>query len=259
MNDSYAIAQRPAPDRLLGVLGGMGPLAGAAFMTRLTQLTPATRDQEHIPAVLWSDPRVPDRTAALLGDGPSPLNHLLYGVERLVQAGATCIAIPCNTAHLWFEDLVRAVAVPFLHIVDATIDDLQRQGVRAGRVGVMGTAGTLKLRLYQERLEARGYECLLPTDEEVAALCMPAIALVKENRIAESYAPAATCVERLRERGAEAVLLGCTELPLALPSAARAAFGVPMSDSIDALAWAAIRWYAAAAASARSSAASASR
>ncbi len=240
------------------MLGGMGPLAGAAFMTRLTQLTPATRDQDHIPAVLWSDPRVPDRTAALLGDGPSPLPHLLYGVERLVRAGATCIAIPCNTAHLWFEDLVRAAPVPFLHIVDATIDDLQRQGVRAGRVGVMGTAGTLKLRLYQERLEAMGYECLLPTHEEIAALCMPAIALVKENRIAESYAPAAACVERLRERGADAVMLGCTELPIALPSASRAGFGVPMSDSIDALARAAIRWYGDAA-SARSSAGSVSR
>lgn len=253
------MGQETAPARLLGVLGGMGPLAGAAFMTRLVQLTPATRDQEHIPAVLWSDPRVPDRTAALLGDGPSPLPHLLYGVERLVQAGAACIAIPCNTAHLWFEDLVRAAPVPFLHIVEATIDDLHRQGVRTGRIGVMGTAGTLRLRLYQERLEARGYECLLPTDEEIAALCMPAIALVKENRVAESYAPAATCVERLVARGAEAVMLGCTELPLAIPPGARAAFGVPMSDSIDALARAAIRWYGETAASARSSAAPASR
>ncbi|MFZ5557390.1 MAG: aspartate/glutamate racemase family protein [Pseudomonadota bacterium] len=235
--------QQIAPGRLLGVLGGMGPLAGAAFMTRLIQLTPAVRDQEHVATVLWSDPRVPDRTAALLGDGPSPLPHLLYGVDRLVQAGAGCIVIPCNTAHLWFEDLVRATPVPFLHIVDAAIDDLERQGVRGRRIGVMGTAGTLKLRLYQERLEAKGYGCLVPNEEEIASLCMRSIALVKENRVGDSYAPAAACVERLVAKGAEAIMLGCTELPLALSPGTRAAFGVPMSDSIDALAKAAIRWY----------------
>lgn len=232
-----------APERLLGVLGGMGPLAGAAFMTRLTLLTPAARDQEHVATVLWSDPRVPDRTAALSGDGPSPLPHLLYGVERLVLAGAGCIVIACNTAHLWFEDLARAAPVPFLHIADAAIDDLKRQRVRGGRIGVMGTEGTLKLRLYQDRLEARGYECLVPTDEEIATLCMPAIALVKENRVADSFAPAAACIERLAARGARAILLGCTELPLAVPPQARGRFGVPMSDSIDALARAAIAWY----------------
>jgi aspartate racemase len=232
-----------APPRLLGVLGGMGPLAGAAFMTRLALLTPAARDQDHVPAVLWNDPRVPDRTAALLGGGPSPLPHLLYGVERLVHAGAGCIVIPCNTAHLWFEDLVRAAPVPFLHIADAAIDDLARQGVLGGRVGVMGTSGTLRLRLYQERLEARGYACLVPSDEEIDTLCMPAIARVKQNRVADGYAPAAACVERLLARGAQAIMLGCTELPLAVPPEARGRFGVPISDSIDALARAAIAWF----------------
>jgi aspartate racemase len=235
--------QQPvAPDRLLGVLGGMGPLAGAAFMVRLTQLTPAACDQEHVPAVLWSDPRIPDRTAALLGDGPSPLPHLLYGVDRLARLGVSCIVMPCNTAHLWFEDLVRAAPVPFLHIVDTAIEDLQRRGVGEGLIGVMGTAGTLKLRLYQERLEASGYQCLMPTDEEIATLCMPAIELVKGNRVGESFQPAATCAKRLAARGAQAIMLGCTELPLALPPESRASFGVPISDSIDALARAAIRW-----------------
>src|SRR5580658_3430472 len=92
-------------DKRLGVLGGMGPLASAQFMLRLTLLTPAERDQDHIPAVLWSDPRVPDRTAAMQGAGEDPLPWLLRGIAALRQAGCGAIAIPCNTAHGWYDPM----------------------------------------------------------------------------------------------------------------------------------------------------------
>src|SRR6201990_2931368 len=112
-------------ERLLGVLGGMGPLASAHFMLRLTLLTPATRDQAHIPAVLWSDPRVPDRTRGKLSGGDDPLPWLLRGVRGLKAAGCGAIAIPCNTAHGWYDDMA-AEGLPILHIVDAAADDLRQ-------------------------------------------------------------------------------------------------------------------------------------
>jgi aspartate racemase len=225
---------------MLGVLGGMGPLASAEFMRRLTLLTPAGRDQDHIPAVLWSDPRVPDRTAARLEGGPDPLPFLLRGLAGLEAAGCGAIAIPCNTAHGWFEAMQAATRLPILHIVDAAAEDLARAGIAAGPVGVMGTAGTLAMGLYQERLGARGYDCLVPEDAEMAALVTPAIARVKANDEAGSYAPLAEAARRLVARGARAVVLGCTEIPLGI--AAGPALPFPICDTLDALARAAIGW-----------------
>ncbi|ARP94096.1 glutamate racemase [Bordetella genomosp. 13] len=223
----------------LGILGGMGPLAGAQFALRLVALTPADSDQAHIPTLLRNDPRIPDRSTAYMADGPSPLPAMLEGIRFLEASGSQVIAIPCNTAHLWYDELAAAASVPVLHIVQAVVDDLKRQGVPNGRIGLMGTTATLALGLYQRHLEAAGYECIVPTPEEVEADCMGAIRAVKANRLEESSVPAVRCVNRLRDRGADAVVLGCTELPLAIPHALRAGLG-PLSDSIDALALAAI-------------------
>ena len=226
--------------KILGVLGGMGPLASAHFMLRLTLLTPADRDQDHIPSVLWSDPRVPDRTAARLAGGEDPLPMLLRGIAGLEAAGCGAIAIPCNTAHGWHAAMQAATDRPILHIVDATAAELIRLGVAAGPIGVMGTAATLAMRLYQQGLEGRGWSCLMPDATEMAQQVTPAIALVKANRVAEAYAPLAEVAQRLVMRGARAVVLGCTEIPLGM--AAGPALPFPVADSIDALARAAIGW-----------------
>ena len=227
-------------DRVLGVLGGMGPLASAQFMLRLTLLTPAERDQDHIPAVLWSDPRVPDRGAARDGTGPDPLPALVRGLQGLQAAGCGAVAIPCNTAHGWIEGMRAATALPILHIVDAAAADLRRLQVPPGPVGLMGTAATLAMRLYQDRLAALGWDCLVPEPDEMARLVTPAIALVKANRVSEAYAPLAEAATLLARRGAQAVVLGCTEIPLGI--AAGPALAVPVVDTIDALARAAVRW-----------------
>lgn len=235
----------PSPDfsgNVLGVLGGMGPLASAQFMLRLTLLTPAARDQEHIPAILWSDPRVPDRTRNRLDSGADPLPWLLHGIAGLRRAGCGAIAIPCNTAHGWFDAMQAAAGVPILHIVDAAATELRRLGVAPGTIGVMGTQATLDMRLYQDRLQHLGWDCIIPSGEEMDRCVTPAIAQVKANRVAEAYAPLAAVANRLAERGATAVVLGCTEIPLGIQAGPQDALLVPMVDTIDALARAAIAW-----------------
>ncbi|MDR3533518.1 MAG: amino acid racemase [Rhodopila sp.] len=229
-------------DKMLGVLGGMGPLASAQFMLRLTLLTPAGRDQDHIPAVLWSDPRIPDRSAARRGVGPDPLPWLMRGIDGLRAAGCGAIAIPCNTAHGWFEPMAQAAGLPILHIVDAAATDLRRIGITRGTIGLMGTAATLEMRLYQDRLEAQGWDCITPEPAQMERLVIPAIAAVKANQVAEAYAPLAEVVNSLASRGAAAVVLGCTEIPLGIQAGPAEALRVPVVDTIDALARAAIKW-----------------
>lgn len=224
---------------VLGVLGGMGPLAGATFASRLVALTPADRDQDHIPVILCNDPRVPDRSTARLGLGQDPLAAMLRGIRLLECAGAGLIAIPCNTAHLWYDQLAASTALPMLHIVESVADDLQKLGASRCRVGLMGTAATLQLGLYRAPLVRRGFT-VLETEPDELRLCTAAIDAVKANDAAAGFAPAAACIQRLVQRGAQAVVLGCTELPLAVPHAQRAAFDVLLTDSIDALARSAI-------------------
>jgi aspartate racemase len=232
----------PANDKVLGVLGGMGPLASAHFMVRLTLLTPATRDQDHIPTVLWSDPRVPDRTKGRLGGGADPLPFLLRGIAGLRRAGCGAIAIPCNTAHGWYEEMQAEAGCPILHIVEAAAAELQRLGIAGGLIGVMGTQGTLDMRLYQDRLGRLGWDCMTPTPEEMQRLVTPAIALVKANRVGEAYPSLAEAAQSLAARGASAVVLGCTEIPLGLQAGPAETLDVKLIDTIDALARAAIRW-----------------
>ena len=228
--------------KILGVLGGMGPLASAQFMLRLTLLTPAARDQDHIPAVLWSDPRVPDRVAAQRGTGPDVLPWLVHGLHGLAAAGCGAVAIPCNTAHGWIDGMRTASPLPILDIIDAAAQDLRRQGVAPGTIGVMGTEATLAMRLYQDRLKALGWPCLEPDAAEMAQFVTPAIASVKANRVAEAYAPLAKIIGRLRDRGATAIVLGCTEIPLGIQAGPWETLAVPVVDTIDALARASIAW-----------------
>lgn len=234
MNDADA--------KVLGVLGGMGPLASAHFMLRLTQLTPAAIDQQHIPAVLWSDPRVPDRSRARTANGSDPLPLLLSGIQGLRHAGCSAIVIPCNTAHGWYDEMLAAARCPILHIVDAAATDLRRLGVVSGPIGVMGTQATLDMQLYQSRLGGLGWSCLTPTNQEMEQSVSPAIALVKANRVEEAFAPASQVIRSLTNRGAKAVVLGCTELPLAVRGGVEGSLHIPIVDTIDALARAAIDW-----------------
>ena len=109
---------------MIGILGGMGPLATLDFFNKVLAATPAQGDADHVPLLIQSDPRIPSRPSAILGDGPSPLPALMAGRDRLVAAGATALAMPCNTAHFWFSDLSAGCPVPFIGIVDVCMTEL---------------------------------------------------------------------------------------------------------------------------------------
>lgn len=204
-------------DPTIGVLGGMGPAATLDFMSKVMALTPAKTDQEHLPMVVWSDPRVPDRTRAIVDFGsPSPVPLLKQGVARLETLGATVIAIPCNTAHHWFREIQLATKVPILHIADCAIAALLETGVSIEtRVGIMGTNGTLASGFYQQRLQEAGLTVVMPSPDVQETLVMPSIRAVKSRNIPLAQDLACRAALLLSQEGADTILLACTELPVA--------------------------------------------
>ena len=219
----------------LGILGGMGPAASAEFVNRLIAQTSASCDQEHIPFVLWSDPRVPDRSTSLRNKDDLPLSWLLNGIQGLKSAGCNCIVIPCNTAHFWFDEMKKQASwnSKIIHIVDSVVDALQCVNVTNSTIGIIGTQATIELGLYQYKLNKLGWNCITPTKEEMNTLVQPAINLIKANNNEAAQPLIMTVVNRLIDSGAKAVVLGCTELPLAVKQTEEK--GIPLINSIDSL------------------------
>jgi len=221
---------------VIGVLGGMGPLATVDFMHKVLAATPAATDQDHVPMLVSCIPQVPDRNAAFRGEGASPLDAMVASGRRLVAAGAGLVVMPCNTAHLWFDAVQAALGLPMIHIVDAALDEA---AVCDGPVGLLATDATLASGLYVNRRRHRPW--LLPTAGEVRDCVMPGIAAVKAGRLAEGGERLAAAAHALARRGASALVLGCTEIPLVL-DAGRAA--LPVIDATAALARRVVAWSA---------------
>jgi len=222
----------------LGILGGMGPAASAEFVSRLIKQTPATCDQEHVPFVLWNEPRIPDRSTSMQAGDNRPLLWLLQGIQALKTVGCDHIVIPCNSAHFWYDDMIK-MGVPITHIVDSIADQLRALGLDNTTIGIMGTQGTIEHGIYQHRLEQQGWRCIVPDRAEMDFFVQPAIDLIKAGKIGESQVLLMQVIHSLIDRGARAVVLGCTELPLSISVAS--VEGVPVVNSIDSLVQAVIK------------------
>ena len=223
---------------VIGILGGMGPLATADLYTKIIQRTAAGSDQEHIPVVIHADPRVPDRTAALLRGGEDPTPWLVHGAQALAAQGATFIVMPCNTAHAFLPRVQPDVERPFLSMIDAAADAVARDVPGARVVGLLATNGTIASDIYQRALRQRGLETIVPDDESQAERVMAAIATVKAGQYGrEATALLVEAADGLVARGAQVLLAACTEIPLVLRARDVSA---PLIDATDELARAAV-------------------
>ncbi|HET9128362.1 MAG TPA: amino acid racemase [Propionibacteriaceae bacterium] len=224
---------------IIGILGGMGPAATADFYAKLVSMTPGRRDQDHLRTVIWSDPTVPDRTEALLGHGPDPTPWLLHGARVLREAGATVIAIPCNTAHAFVPRIADRVDLPIIHMIGEVARQLSTERPAVNAVGLLATTGTARTGLYQKSLARSGIDVILPDATSQDTEVMAAIRAVKAGEGGQATAELFTlAVRRLIERGAQAVIAGCTEVPLGLTPEA---LPVPLIDPATVLARALIR------------------
>lgn len=223
------------PSPLIGILGGMGPQAGIDMAEKLIALTRAERDQDHLPFVLFSLPEsVPDRTAFLLGKYPvNPAYAIAAQFEKMAEMGVSTAVMACNTAHAGpiFDVVValleeRGVKLRILHLIQETIAHIRDRHAGMKRIGVLATQGTYLTRLYDQPLEEAGFEVVIP-DPEVrenkiqAAIYAPefGIKTAGGSVTAEASRRLNEAIRHLQERGAEAIILGCTELPLAVRTA----------------------------------------
>ena len=227
------------PDRLIGILGGMGPEATLDLYRYILALTPATKDQDHIRVLIYSNPKTPDRTKAIAEDGESPVNGLIESAMLLERAGAGIIAMPCNAAHYYLPDMQKKVGIPILDMIAETRKSLSRQLPSAKMVGVIASLGAVHSRVYQKSLNEAGIDVLMPNDAEQAAI-ENGIAQVKAGTHTQSVQETFQGIgSRLYRSGAAAVILGCTEVPLAFdPNCV----DYPTLNSTKILAEAAVDW-----------------
>lgn len=223
----------PARDEPVGVIGGLGPAATVHFMQRVLELTDAVRDQDHVDLIVWQHGSIPDRTAHLLGEGASPEPALVADAVALERAGARFVAIPCNTAVVWVEQIRAAVGIEVLDTVAETVAAARAAVPGLRRLGVLATDGTLHAGTYAGAAAAAGVELVLPSptvQDEVMSVIYDGV----KAGIAVPRARFDALVDHLRGRGAQAVALGCTELSVLAED-----LGVDdpsVIDSIDALA-----------------------
>ncbi|MCA0355664.1 MAG: amino acid racemase [Proteobacteria bacterium] len=210
--------------KVLGVLGGMGPAATLDFLAKLQAATPVSREQDHLRVLVDINPKVPDRNV----DGSAPGPVLAAMASGLRVSGAQVLAIACNTAHAYAED-VRASGLPLIDMLETAGLAARAQG--AGVVGVLGTS--LALGLYRDRFSQLGLEVVTLDDHEQVEF-MALLYRIKRGDVGQASRDAmAALAHRLINKGAQAVIAGCTEVPLVL---SQTELSTPFLDATQTLA-----------------------
>ena len=196
----------------VGVIGGVGPMATVYYMQRVIEMTKAGCDQEHINMLVFNDCDIPDRTAFITEKSPdNPLPVMVEDAKRLEAAGCEFVVIPCNTAHYFYDELERAVEIPVVNIVEETIRYAKARVQDLSCVGIMATTGTIVTGTYQKYAERAGLSFAVPDEDEQDLLMQ----IIYDGVKAGKPGPRADfdrVANHLRAKGAQCLILGCTEL-----------------------------------------------
>jgi aspartate racemase len=222
--------------KTIGILGGMGPRATIYLFDRIIQLTRAEKDSDHIPIIVYNNPKIPDRTESILHGGPSSLPFLIDGAKLLEKAGADLIIMPCITAHYYYPEIIKHIKIPFLHALEATALHIKTKLPALKKVGLLSTTGTIESGIFQDQMEKEGLEVVIP-DEEYRFKIMDAIYEndgIKAGFIEQPKKILLEVVSHLIEgKGSQAIIAGCTEIPLVLKPGD---FACPLIDPLKIIA-----------------------
>ena len=187
-------------------------------MQVLVKLTKVEKDQDHIPLIVFNNPKIPDRTAAIVRGGPSPLPHLVDSAILLEKAGADFILMPCVTAHYFYKEIVKYITIPFLHLLEESIRYVKRELGHMKRIGLLATDGTIQTGLFQELFNKNGIEIVVPK-KEGQNLIMEALYQKEGVKAGYKERPKEMILQVLQQLiqdKVEGVIAGCTEIPLVL-------------------------------------------
>jgi len=202
-------------EKVVGILGGMGPEATVDIFQKILRFTNAKRDQDHLHIIIDNNPKIPDRTESIKSGDRKIVSALKETAENIERAGADFIIMPCNTAHYFLDEIKSAVKIPIINMIEETV--LKVYESRISPVGILATIGTLQTGLYQKELEKNDIPFILP-DPLSQEIIMDAIINIKAGYDKKSIAKILYREsKKLKKRGAKAFILGCTEIPLAFP------------------------------------------
>lgn len=219
-------------EKIIGILGGMGPEATADLFLKIIKLTPAKRDQDHIQTLIYSNPKIPDRTSSILHNGPNPLPEMVESGKVLEKAGANFLVIPCNTAHYYLEDLQRHLKIPVFNMVKIAASEACRHpDIKIA--GLLATDGTVKSGIYHQYFTEKGVEVITPNSINQKKVMEAIYDYVKTGMLREGKQVVKGVAENLVKRGAELILCGCTEVSLILH---QGDLDVPVLDPVQLLA-----------------------
>ncbi len=228
-------------EKVIGILGGMGPEATLNLFKKIIQITPATRDQQHLRVIIYNNPKIPDRTDAILGKGENPVPMIVNTGLSLAKAGADLIVIPCISAHFFLEELRQKLNLPILSALDEVSSFITLNNPQIKSVGLLATKGTIHGGLFQKKLQDNNINTLVP-DSDSQELVMSAIYKIKSLKASHAREECnkilVDIANLLIKKGSQGIIAGCTEIPLALKSKD---LKVPLFDPILILAKAAVR------------------
>ena len=216
-------------EKILGVLGGLGPLATVYFMDLIVKMTEAKKDQEHISMIVLNHAAIPDRTEFILdASKPNPLPMMIEDAKKLQSAGADYVVMPCNTAHFFYEQIQHNLDIPMLNIIEETVK-FARDEKNVKKLGILATKGTVSAGSYQRMCEKYGIEWAIPSlqdEQSPMNIIYNKVKAGKEVNISEFL----KIIENMKADGCDAVTLGCTEL-----SVINKDFALGRDDVIDSL------------------------
>ncbi|MGM0437032.1 MAG: aspartate/glutamate racemase family protein [Bacillota bacterium] len=200
-------------DKIIGVVGGMGPDATVDLFQKVISKTLAEKDQDHHKLLIYNNPQIPDRTAAILENGENPLPELIKTAEKLEKAGADFLVIPCNTAHYYYEELNKKIGIEIINMIEEVAKKVDENN-NIKKVGLMGTKGVIKSKIYHQELLEYDIEVIQPNKENMDKI-MEIIYTIKSGKQDKKQQSTLTEIAlELVDKGAEGLILGCTELPL---------------------------------------------
>jgi len=201
--------------KTLGIIGGMGPAATLDLFSKILKATPAKKDQDHIHIIIDNFPQIPDRTAFLLGKGENPLPYILKSVRTLERANVDVLCMPCNTAHYFVEDIRKATPLPFISIIESTLNEIKSSFKDSKKIGLLASDGTIIGKVYHNIFEAERYRIITPLEEKQHEV-MKIVYSIKAGKMEENVQTFEEIIEHMKFLGSEVVILGCTELPILL-------------------------------------------